>query len=150
MTFTQVMVAKLALRTEQPGRITAARCRQNEVAIGIGHLRSLDQAPVRQRLEILFTSLLLQVVTVVNKTPLPLGVHGKTFRTNLWSGFTAKVGSRLREAEKAAEAVREQAQVDATAKTENPDSAYSRAAEDGMGGESFGYGSPAPGAGPDK
>ena len=53
-----------------------------------------------------------------------------------------------REAEKAADAVREQGQEDARAKLENPDEAYSRGADEQIGGESFGYGSPAPGAGP--
>lgn len=46
--------------------------------------------------------------------------------------------------------VAEQAEADKLAKINEPDVAYSRAADESFGGEGFAYGNPAPGAGPDK
>ncbi|PVG84680.1 hypothetical protein DDE18_03515 [Nocardioides gansuensis] len=57
-----------------------------------------------QRVEILFTSLLVQAMHALARTPVPPWDHPAAFRRSWLAGFTMSVGRRLDEAEKAAAA----------------------------------------------
>lgn len=52
-----------------------------------------------ERLRMLWTSLDLQLAKVVNETRVPAWENGRTFRTNLISGFSNRVVSRVKDAE---------------------------------------------------
>ena len=55
-----------------------------------------------QRVEILFTSLLLQAMQALSRTPVPGWDHPAAFRRSWLSGFSTSVGRRLELAERAA------------------------------------------------
>lgn len=55
-----------------------------------------------QRVEILFTSLLVQALHALARTPVPAGEHPAAFRRSWLSGFSLAVGRRLDDAERAA------------------------------------------------
>lgn len=55
-----------------------------------------------ERVEILFTSLLLQAMQALARTPVPGWDHPAAFRRSWLSGFSGAVGRRLRQAERAA------------------------------------------------
>lgn len=57
-----------------------------------------------QRVELLFTSLLLQAAHALARTPVPPREHKAAFRRSWLAGFTRAVALRLRAAERAAEA----------------------------------------------
>jgi hypothetical protein len=59
------------------------------------------------RAEILYTSVLLQAVTQLNRTHPPFGESVQAFRRSWLAGFTSAVGRRLREAEQRAQQVAE-------------------------------------------
>lgn len=56
------------------------------------------------RVEVLFTSLLLQAAHAVARTPVPPREHKAAFRRSWMAGFTGAIGHRLRSAEREAEA----------------------------------------------
>ena len=56
-----------------------------------------------ERVEILFTSLLLQSATALARTPVPAHAHKAAFRRSWLAGFRMAVGRRLAEAESRAE-----------------------------------------------
>jgi hypothetical protein len=57
-----------------------------------------------QRVELLFTSLLLQTAHGLARTPVPPSEHKAAFRRSWMAGFTSAIGQRLRAAEREAEA----------------------------------------------
>lgn len=62
-----------------------------------------------ERVELLFTSLLLQATTWLGRTPVPAREHVAAFRRSWLAGFRIAVVRRLREAERAAEQAAEAA-----------------------------------------
>lgn len=56
------------------------------------------------RVEVLYTSLLLQATTLLTRTPVPPGEHPAAYRRSWLAGFTSAVARRLAEAEDRAEA----------------------------------------------
>lgn len=72
-------------------------CKQLSVHL-FGHRSDL------QRAEILFTSLLLQAMRALARTPVPLWDHPAAFRRSWLVGFAGSVGRRLRSAEREAAA----------------------------------------------
>lgn len=57
-----------------------------------------------QRVELLFTSLLLQTAQGLARTPIPARQHKAAFRRSWMAGFTGAIGQRLSAAERQAEA----------------------------------------------
>lgn len=55
-----------------------------------------------ERSEILFTSLLVQAMHALGRTPVPVAEHPAAFRRSWLAGFSTAVGRRLAEAERAA------------------------------------------------
>jgi len=55
------------------------------------------------RVEVLYTSLLLQATTLLTRTPVPAGEHPAAYRRSWLAGFTSAVSRRLAEAEDRAE-----------------------------------------------
>jgi hypothetical protein len=83
------------------------RCRSVRRRSGTGFAMHLfGFASDLERVELLFTSLLVQAAHGIAGTPVPPGEHPAAFRRSWLAGFAAAVASRLREAESsAAEAV---------------------------------------------
>jgi hypothetical protein len=52
-----------------------------------------------ERVEILYTSLLVQALNTMAKTPVPSGENTRTFRISWWAGFRMAVTRRLHDAE---------------------------------------------------
>ncbi|MDO7868707.1 DUF2786 domain-containing protein [Nocardioides jiangxiensis] len=61
-----------------------------------GHASDLD------RVEVLFTSLLLQATRDLTRTPVPRDQHAAAFRRSWLAGFSAAIGQRLSDAERRA------------------------------------------------
>ncbi|MEV4753738.1 DUF2786 domain-containing protein [Micromonospora sp. NPDC049559] len=81
------------------------RCRTVRRRAGTGFAMHLfGFASDLERVEILFTSLLVQAAHGLAGTPVPAGDHPAAFRRSWLAGFAAAVGTRLREAETAAAA----------------------------------------------
>jgi hypothetical protein len=66
------------------------------------------------RVEVLYTSLLLQATALLARTPVPAGEHVAAYRRSWLAGFTSAVSRRLAEAEKRARARAEQQERDAS------------------------------------
>jgi hypothetical protein len=76
-------------------------------ADGVGkeiELHLFGHASDLERSEVLFTSLLLQAVRDLTRTPIPHGQHAAAFRRSWLAGFTLAVTQRLRDAERRAAA----------------------------------------------
>ncbi|WP_203338696.1 DUF2786 domain-containing protein [Nocardioides limicola] len=83
-------------------RLTDRRGGAKEVTLHVfGHRSDLD------RVELLFTSLLLQAVRDLARTPVPRRQHAAAYRRSWLAGFTGAVSQRLRAAEERASAAAE-------------------------------------------
>lgn len=85
----------------------ALRCRAVRRSRQHGGVRELSlhlfgHSSDLQRVEILFTSLLVQATHALTGTPVPAWDHPAAFRRSWLAGFTRSVGRRLGEAERAA------------------------------------------------
>jgi hypothetical protein len=82
---------------------SALRCRPVRRRDGSGFTMHLfGFASDLERVEILFTSLLVQAAHGLAGAPIPPGDHPAAFRRSWLAGFASAVGSRLRESESAA------------------------------------------------
>jgi hypothetical protein len=85
------------------GVADALRCRSVRRRSGTGFAMHLfGFASDLERVELLFTSLLVQAAHGIAGTPVPPGDHPAAFRRSWLAGFTAAVAIRLREAESSA------------------------------------------------
>ena len=87
------------LRCRAVRRITPKVDGGKEIELHLfGHASDLERA------EVLFTSLLLQAVRDLTRTPIPRGQHAAAFRRSWLAGFTIAITQRLRDAERRATA----------------------------------------------
>lgn len=85
----------------------ALRCRavrrvRHEDGVKELSLHLFGQASDLRRVEVLYTSLLLQAIRDLTRTPVPRGEHKAAFRRSWLAGFTRAVELRLTEAERRA------------------------------------------------
>jgi hypothetical protein len=73
------------------------------------------------RLDVLYTSLLLQATTLLARTPVPAGEHAAAYRRSWLAGFTSAVSRRLAEAEERARARAEQQERDGSPRSRSVD-----------------------------
>jgi len=89
-------------------RCTAVRLREYDVAGRQVSLHLFGHASDLHRVEVLFTSLLMQSTLQMTATPVPTHEHAAAFRRSWLAGFTRAVGQRLRQAEERAARDQEQ------------------------------------------